>query len=298
MRRLFRRFLQHLRRALMKTYHLALVTGGSSGIGFALAKLLAAEGTHVCLLARDEEKLAMAEVDLQKLKTHPDQVIETISCDITDYQNLDKKLKQWVDRSGSPDLVVNSAGITYPGYFQELDVDIFHQLMDVNYYGTLHVIKSLVNGMIERGSGTIVNLSSQAGFIGVFGYSGYSASKHAVRGLSDVLLAELKPIGIQVSIVFPADTKTPQLEFEEPLKPFETKEIAGMANVMTAEAVAEGILKDVKKGKYIILPGFDAKFFYRLGLTIGNLRYPYMAYLVRKAKKKKEKQLKENQNQQ
>lgn len=281
----------------MKTYQMALVTGGSSGIGLALAKLLVQEGTHVCLLARDEDKLNRVKADLLNLRTHDDQIVETISCDVTDYKSLDRYLKDWVTQRGVPDLVVNSAGITYPGYFQELDVDIFHHLMDINYYGTLHIIKSLIDGMIERGSGTIVNISSQAGFIGVFGYSGYSASKHAVRGLSDVLLAELKPLGIQVSIVFPADTKTPQLEFEEKLKPFETKEIAGMANVMTAEAVAESILKDAKKGKYIILPGFDAKFFYRLGLTIGNLRYPYMAYLVRKAKKKKEKLLKGKKHQ-
>ena len=280
----------------MRTYHLALVTGGSSGIGLALARLLVQEGTHVCLLARNEEKLAKVKAELEELRTLDAQIVETISCDVTDYESLDHELKSLVARHGSPDLVVNSAGVTYPGYFQELDVDIFHHLMDINYYGTLHVIKSLVDGIIARGSGTIVNLSSQAGFIGVFGYAGYSASKYAVRGLSDVLLAELKPLGIQVSIVFPADTKTPQLDFEEPLKPFETKEIAGMANVMSADAVAKSILKDVKKGKYIILPGPEAKFFYRLGLTIGNLRYPIMAWLVRNAQKKKERLLKAKQD--
>lgn len=279
----------------MKTYHLALVTGGSSGIGLALAKLLVEEGTHVCLLARDEEKLARVKADLQGHRTHNDQIVETISCDVTDYESLHKVINRFTAQHGTPDLVVNSAGITYPGYFQELDVDIFHQLMDINYYGTLHVIKSLVNAMIERGSGTIVNISSQAGFIGVFGYSGYSASKYAVRGLSDVLLAELKPLGIQVSVVFPADTKTPQLAFEESLKPFETRELAGIANVMTAEAVAASILKDVKKGKYIILPGPEAKNIHRLALVMGNLRYPIMAWLVRNAQKKKEKSLKEKQ---
>jgi len=280
----------------MNPYSLALITGGSSGIGFALAKALVKEGTNVCLLARNEIRLKKSQDDLLPQRIHENQFIDIISCDITHYEALNEKLKQWIAQRGIPDLVVNSAGITYPGYFQKLDIDIFHQLMDINYYGTLHVIKSLVPGILERGSGTIVNLSSQAGFIGVFGYSGYSASKYAVRGLSDVLLAELKPLGIQISIVFPADTQTPQLDFEEPLKPFETKEIAGLVKIMSADSVAESILKDVKKGKYIILPGLGAKFFYRLALTIGNLRYPYMAHLVRKAQKKRARLLKDNPN--
>ena len=83
---------------------------------------------------------------------------------------------------GIPDLVINSAGVAYPGYFQELDLEIFHWLMDVNYFGTLNVIKYLTPDMIQRGSGTFVNISSQAGFVGVFGYSAYGASKYALLG--------------------------------------------------------------------------------------------------------------------
>ncbi len=266
---------------------LALITGGSSGIGFALAKILLRDGIDVCLLARDEEKLNRAKVKLSTYKAEKSQRIETLSCDVTDYERLNALLNQWVKGNGLPDLVINSAGITYPGYFQELDVDIFHELMDVNYFGTLHVIKSLIPGMIKRGSGKIVNISSQAGFIGVFGYSAYSASKYAVRGLSDVMRAELKPLGIQVSIVFPPDTQTPQLDFEAPLKPFETKEIAGSSSVMTADAVAETIIKGVRKGKYIILPGIEGKLFYRLINILGNLTYPIMDIMVRIAQKKK-----------
>lgn len=274
---------------MMARYPLALITGGSSGIGFALAKALIQEGTHVGVLAQDKDKLARAKDELSSFRVSKTQQVETISCDVTDYESLSKALNQWAADYGTPDLVINSAGVTYPGYFQELDVDIFHWLMDVNYYGTLHVIKALIPDMIARGSGTIVNLSSQAGFIGVFGYSAYSASKYAVRGLSDVLRAELKPLGIQVAVVFPPDTQTPQLDFEEPLKPIETKEIAGTSNVMTAEEVADAILKGIRKGKYIILPGMEGKIFYRLTSILGNLTYPVMDWLVRKAQKKKSK---------
>jgi len=271
----------------MKKYRLALITGGSSGIGLALAKALAREGVDVCLLARDESRLEAAQNKVAALAVRKDQRVETLSCDITDYEAVYQILENWTSNTGVPDLVINSAGVTYPGYFQKLDVRIFHWLMDINYFGTLHILKYLIPMMIEQKSGTIVNISSQAGFVGVFGYSGYGASKYAVRGLSDVLRAEMKPLGLQVSIVFPPDTQTPQLDFEARLKPPETKAIGGSSRVLSAEDVAEDILKGIRRGKYVIIPGFDGKVFYRLVNLLGNLTYPIMDWMVRRSQKKR-----------
>jgi len=271
----------------MGTYKKALITGGSSGIGLALARSLAIEGTDICLLARDEDKLASAKEALTRLTSREDQRIETLSCDIRDFANLSCILENWTDSFGIPDLVINSAGVAYPGYFQELDVDIFHWLMDINYFGTLHVLKILIPEMIARGSGTVVNIASQAGFVGVFGYTGYGASKYAVRGLSDALRAEMNPHGIQVSIVFPPDTQTPQLDFEAPIKPPETKAIAGNSQVLSPEKVAESILNGIKKGRYVIIPGFEGKILYRLINLLGNLTYPVMDWLVWRAQRDK-----------
>ena len=272
---------------MKKQYQLALVTGGSSGIGLALAKALAKEGVNIGLLARDEARLAQAKEAVQALTVQPDQKVSALSVDITDYEALAAKLGAWQTENGLPDLVINSAGVTYPGYFEQLDVEIFHWLMDINYFGTLHVCKLLAPGMMEQGAGTIVNISSQAGFLGVFGYTGYCASKFAVRGFSDALRSELKPHGVQLSVVFPPDTQTPQLEFEDPLKPFETRELAGTVHAMSADAVAGEILKGVRKGKYVVIPGGGGKFFYRLTSILGNLTYPVIDMLVRQAQKKK-----------
>lgn len=272
----------------MKAKSLALITGGSSGIGLALAKALAAGGADLCLLARDPIRLQSAQAEVSGLTARPDQRVEVISCDIRDFKDLSRQLETMEKDLGLPDLVINSAGVAYPGYFQELEVETFHWLMEINYFGTVHVLKCLVPAMIARGSGTIVNISSQAGFVGVFGYSAYGASKYAIRGLSDVLRAEMKPLGIQVSIVFPPDTQTPQLEFEEPLKPEETRAIAGSAHVLSAESVADEILKGVNKGRYIIIPGLEGKLFYRLTNLLGNLTYPVMDWLVHRAQKSKQ----------
>jgi 3-dehydrosphinganine reductase len=295
MRLVCRRVLQLLRVALMNYQNQnILITGGSSGIGLALGKTLARQGAHVCLLAQDEQKLSRALKALQQAAAHPDQRFDALSCDITDNEVVKSTLEAWTAQNPLPDILINSAGVTYPGYFEEIEVDTFHWLMDVNYFGTLHVIKALIDGMIERGSGKIVNISSQAGFIGVFGYSGYGASKYAVRGFSDVLRAEMRPRGIQVSIVFPPDTQTPQLDFEAPLKPLETKEIAGSASVLSAEKVADEILKGLARQRYIIIPGLEGKLFYRLTHLMGNLTYPIMDWMVRQAQKKKQR--KENQD--
>jgi len=149
------------------------------------------------------------------------------------------------------------------------------------------VIKCLIDDMIKRGSGTIVNISSQAGFAGVFGYSAYGPSKYAVRGLTDVLRSEMKPLGITCHIVFPPDTETPQLEFEKELKPPETKAIAGASSILSAEKVAESILTGVKKGKYVIIPGFEGKLLYRVIGILGNLIYPIVDWMIRRAQKNK-----------
>ena len=271
-----------------KTYQHALITGGSSGIGFALAQALAQEGTSLGLLARDPGKLASAKEALTTLVRNEKQSIKTLSCDITDYPNLQQELEKYIQRNGIPDLVINSAGVTHPGYFQDLDVEIFHEMMEVNFFGTLYITKCTVPHMISKGSGTIVNISSQAGFLGVFGYSAYGASKYAIRGFSDVLRAEMKPLGIKVAIVFPPDTQTPQLDYEEALKPPETKAIAGNAKLLTAEQVAQSILKGLRKGQYVIIPGLEGKIFYRLVGLLGNLTYPVMDWLVRKAQKEKD----------
>lgn len=287
MQHLFRRLLQLLWVPLaLNAYKLALITGGSSGIGFALAKALVAQGSDVCLLARSQDTLDDAKQALTESLVREDQQVHLISSDVTDYGSLSRVLNQWVQVYGCPDLVINSAGITYPGTFKELDIDVFRHLMDVNYFGTLYVSKILIPGMIGRGSGTIVNISSQAGFISIFGYSGYSASKFAVRALSEAMRAELKQHGIRVAIVFPPDTQTPQLEFEEPLKPIETRAISSQSGVLTAEQVADSTLTGLKKGNFIILPGLEGKLFYRLVNLFGNLQYPILDWMAKRARKK------------
>ena len=111
---------------------------------------------------------------------------------------------------------------------QDLEPELFRQLMDVNYFGTVNVVRAVVPSMIERRRGSIVGVSSAAGLVGVFGYSAYTPTKFAVRGFLETLRAELAPYGIHVGCSFPPDTDTPQLADEEQYKPKETKAIASV----------------------------------------------------------------------
>jgi len=260
----------------------ALITGGSSGIGLAIARRLTTLGANVWLLARREELLMEAQKELQGLSTKEAQEIEIIPCDVTDQSSLSKSLGQVCDKVPFH-FCFNSAGVAEPGDFLSLSIDKFHWMMDVNYFGTVNVLKLLVPGMKSRRTGHIVNISSMAGFLGIYGYTAYCASKFAVTGFTDTLRAELKPYSIKVSIVFPPDTQTPQLEYEEKFKPFITKEVAGSAKLMSAEAVAAEIVRRVARGKYIILPGFEAKAFYLLQNLMGRRVYPVIDMLVKDA---------------
>jgi 3-dehydrosphinganine reductase len=264
----------------------ALVTGGSSGIGLATAHLLAQMGANVWLIASRQEKLEDALLSVQAACVNPSQRCGMVTADVSDSDQVEKAVAQVIESAGVPDLLVNSAGVCQPGYVQELDLDLFRWMMDVNYYGTLHVTKALLPAMIERRSGYIVNISSMAGFIGLFGYTAYGASKFAVRGFSEALRAEMKPYNIGVSIVYPPDTDTPQLTYEKQFKPVETQALTGTASMMTADAVAGDILKGIARGQYAILPGLESKLIYRVGGWIGDGIHPIIDMLIAQAQNK------------
>jgi 3-dehydrosphinganine reductase len=241
-----------------------LVTGGSSGIGLAAAKQLAAAGAQVWLSARRREVLEAALKEVEAARRDESQLCGIVPADVSDPKQAAQLVETVTRFAGAPDAVFNSAGITQPGYVQELSLEVFERLMQVNYFGTVYVTIAVLPGMLERGSGHIINISSMAGYLGVFGYSAYGATKFAVAGFSEVLRAEMKSHGIRVSVAFPPDTDTPQLAYEEPFKPAETKAISGNAKALSAEKVARSILRQAEKGHFMIFPGTDSRLFYLL----------------------------------
>lgn len=257
-------------KAKLEPGKVAIITGGSSGIGKEIACSLAERGMDIWLVAQRKDLLETARKEVELHRHNFDQKIVTISADISDVDQVKKVVDQVTSGSGVPDLLVNSAGVAHPGYVQDLDINIFSWMMEVNYFGTVFMTKAVLPAMIKRNSGYILNISSVAGFIGTFGYTAYGASKFAVNGFSAALRAEMKSHGIGVSVVFPVDTETSQLEYENRYKPLETRALDTLTKVMSAKEVAKEAIKGIERGWYNILPGFDSKLLYRVNGTFGT----------------------------
>jgi 3-dehydrosphinganine reductase len=242
----------------------ALITGGSRGIGLALARKLAGLGADVWILARDLKQLQAAKGLIENVRAFPDQKIGILKADVSSLEEIQTVMEKFLKEAGTPDLLINSAGVVQPGHFEKLALSDFKWMMDINYLGLVYVTRLVIPGMMQRKSGRVVNISSLAGIVPLYGYSGYTASKFAVRGFSDVLRVEMKPYNIGVSVVFPPDTDTEQLQYDKQHKPEVTRILTESAGVMSAEAVADAILKGIRKNHFLILPGLEGKILYRL----------------------------------
>ena len=271
------------------TGKIALVTGGSSGIGLSTAKLLAQSGAHVWLLARRLPVLQDALQVVASSSSSAEQRFDILVADVSSQEQVNAAIEQMRQQIGLPDIVINSAGATYPGYFEHLEIDIFRQLIDVNYFGTVYVIKAVLPGMLARGSGHIVNICSIGGVIGMIGYTAYAGSKFAMRGFSDSLRAELKLKGIDMSLVIPPDTNTPQLAWESSFRPQVLNVISSLDEAIEPEVVARDIIQGMQRKQYMILPGAGNKFWFWVNSLLGTRAFwlldVIVAWAVRKVQK-------------
>jgi 3-dehydrosphinganine reductase len=265
----------------------AFITGGSSGIGLALARQLARLGADVWIAARDPARLDAACHEISAERRSDRQQVKAVILDVSSRAQVLDVAGRWEVENGSPDLLVNCAGVVHPGYFEDLDLERFEWMNQINYLGAVYLTKAFIHGMIARRSGQIVNVCSAGGLIGFFGDTAYSGSKFALRGFSDALRMEMKPHGIAVSIVYPPDTDTPQLAYENQFKPYETKMIVG-ANLKgtDADTVARSIIRGVQKKKYSIFPTFDTWFVYWLSRFLGEATFTVLDYMVKDARRK------------
>ena len=266
-----------------------IITGGSSGIGKATAKLLAQQGANISIIARDRSKLDLAKQEIEAVRVNSNQQILALVANVANQLENEAAIRTAIEQIGNPDILIVSAGMAYPGYFGDISLEIFEQTMAINYFGSLYSVRAILPAMEKNQRGHIVLISSGAGLIGLYGYSAYSPSKFALRGLAESLRGELKTKGIKVSIVYPPDTDTPQLVQENKTKPLETKKITASAETWTAEGVAQAIVRGIEQKTFAIAPGWEMNILNRWHSLLTPLLNWYFDYLVSQVRHKNSK---------
>lgn len=229
-----------------------VITGGSSGLGLELAHRLAAEGARLTLIARDPQKLEQAASDVRRRM--PTAQVNVQAVDVCDEQATLAAMQQIAGQHQGIDMLINSAGILREGYFEQLPMADFRDVMEINYFGLLNSTRAALP-FLRQSHGRLVNIASMAGLTGAFGYTQYCASKHALVGLSEVLRYELKPQGIQVHLVCPGEFDSPMVDAVDQYRTAENRAHVQTIPKTGVQVIATDTLAGIRAGKFMIIPG-------------------------------------------
>jgi NAD(P)-dependent dehydrogenase (short-subunit alcohol dehydrogenase family) len=190
----------------------AVVTGGGSGIGAAIARALVGAGARVTLIGRDAAKLEAQRRELGASESHAFHALHCAAADVTQADAVQGAFASARDALGPIDVLVNNAGQAQAAPFGKTDLGLWQRMLDVNLTGTFLCTQAVLPAMIERGFGRIVNIASTAGQIGYPYVTAYCAAKHGVIGLTRALALETATTGVTVNAVCPGYTETPLLQ--------------------------------------------------------------------------------------
>jgi short-subunit dehydrogenase len=226
------------------TDRVILITGASDGIGKRLALDLAARGAVIIGCGRSAERLGAVLAELQR--TSPRSI--TIRCDVGSRDEVRAMVAKILAAYNAIDILINNAGIGMRQAFVEMSVDTIEEIMRTNYFGAVYCTHEVLPSMIARGRGHVVNISSVAGHIGTLNMAAYCASKFAMNGFSESLYHELKPLGIDVSIVCPGPVRT---SFNRTFAQTSPKSPTSL--VISAESVSQTVIRVIEKKRFQVI---------------------------------------------
>jgi short-subunit dehydrogenase len=221
-----------------------IVTGASSGIGEATARQFGREGARGVLAARRMEKLKKLAEEIDAMDTGAETLV--VQADLTKLDDIKNLVNETIIKFGRVDILVNNAGFGRLDWLEKLDpVRDIQAQFDVNVLGVIQTTRQVLPIMMEQRSGHIINMCSMAGLVGTPTYTIYSATKHAVHGFSESLRREVKPWGIDVSIIYPGGVKT-EFQTHAGIKR-KTGATTPQALLLSAEDVGRAVIQLVHK---------------------------------------------------
>jgi short-subunit dehydrogenase len=230
-----------------------VITGGTEGIGKALVGTLLQMGARVATCGRNHDKLYALQ------SAYPAAYLHTIVADVSNENDCRRFIESSVKALGGIDILINNAGVSMRALLKEANTDVIKKVMDINFYGSVYCTKYALDSIIER-KGTIVGVSSIAGYRGLPGRSGYSASKFALQGWLEAIKTELMADGVHVMWVCPGFT-TSNIRMAALDKNADSHGETPMdeGKMMSAEECAGHILKAVRKKKRSLVLTFTGK---------------------------------------
>ena len=221
-----------------------IVTGASSGIGEATARQFGREGSRVVLAARRVDKLEALANEIKGMGAGADVLV--VQADLSKLEDIQSLIQKTLEKFGRIDVLVNNAGFGRLDWLEKLDpVKDIQGQFDVNVMGVVQTTRQALPVMIQQRSGHIIQMCSMAGLVGTPTYTIYSACKHAVHGFSEALRREVKPWGIDVSMVYPGGVST-EFGSHAGIKR-KTKATTPKFMLLTAEQVADAVVSLVRR---------------------------------------------------
>jgi len=222
---------------------------------------------HLTIVARDRKRLEAAQQHLERLIEAvyiekggtPKPKVHILSLDVSVAAEVSTKICEYIQNIGTPTMLFNNAGAYTSGTMLETDVETYEFLMNTNYLGSIYITKAFLPRMKQQNLGCITFTSSAAGQIGLFGYTAYSPTKFALKGLAEALVMEVRPYNISVTVAYPPDTDTPgyRREFKASTRPKETSLICKAAGLFQPKDVARKMVLATVKGYDSVWFGLD-----------------------------------------
>jgi 3-dehydrosphinganine reductase len=265
-----------------------VITGGSSGIGLAIAYEFAKLEANLFLIARDEQKLQVAKTKIATMSS-PSAKVEIFPANVANQLEISQVIQTIGENYGGIHTLINNAGSGACGRFEDIDTETLQDIMNINYWGSVYALQASLPYLKKAKNGHIGFVSSVGGYLGAIGYSAYAPTKFAVTGLAECIRMEAQDNGIGTTIIFPPDTDTPLWHWEQAHTLPESKAFSKNVKLMSPEKVAQKFIQGILKYKFEVICNFESNLMRWLKVNLPKTYFGMLDNIIKKDRQKRAK---------